>query len=72
MSSDGLFPFCSATRCYGWQAGGNLKFLSAMVLVVKAFGATGFFFEIHPNPEKALSDGHNIVYLKDFEYIVKA
>ncbi|MDR2410311.1 MAG: 3-deoxy-8-phosphooctulonate synthase, partial [Bacteroidales bacterium] len=33
-------------------------------------GATGFFFEVHPNPEKALSDGPNMLYLKDLEMII--
>ena len=42
-----------------------------MALVAKAFGATGFFFEVHPNPEKALIDGPDMVYLQDFEDILK-
>ena len=56
----------------GGKTGGNREFVPSMALAAKAFGATGYFFEIHPDPEKALSDGPNMVYLKDFENIVKS
>ena len=56
----------------GGKTGGNREFVPAMALAAKAFGATGYFFEIHPDPDKALSDGPNMVYLKDFEDIVKS
>ena len=42
-----------------------------MALAAKVFGANGFFFETHPDPEKALSDGPNMLYLKDLESLVK-
>lgn len=54
----------------GGKTGGNREFVPAMALAAKAFGATGYFFEIHPDPEKALSDGPNMLYLKDFEAVV--
>ena len=56
----------------GGKTGGNREFVPAMALAAKAFGATGYFFEIHPDPEKALSDGPNMLYLKDFESVVKS
>lgn len=56
----------------GGKTGGNREFVPAMALAAKAFGATGFFFETHPDPEKALSDGPNMLYLKDFESVVKS
>lgn len=56
----------------GGKTGGNREFVPAMALAAKAFGATGYFFEIHPDPDKALSDGPNMVALKDFEQIVKS
>ena len=56
----------------GGKTGGNREFVPAMALAAKAFGATGFFFEIHPDPEKALSDGPTMLYLKDFESVVKS
>lgn len=56
----------------GGKTGGNREFVPAMALAAKAFGATGYFFEIHPNPEIAKSDGPNMLYLKDFEGVVKS
>jgi 2-dehydro-3-deoxyphosphooctonate aldolase (KDO 8-P synthase) len=41
-----------------------------MALAAKAFGAAGYFFEVHPDPPKALSDGPNMLYLKDFEAVI--
>lgn len=54
----------------GGKTGGNREYVPAMALAAKAFGANGYFFEIHPDPEKALSDGPNMLYLKDFEAVV--
>ena len=56
----------------GGKTGGNREFVPAMAMAAKAFGATGFFFEVHPDPDKALSDGPNMVALQDFESIVKS
>ena len=56
----------------GGKTGGNREFVPAMALAAKAFGANGYFFEIHPDPEKALSDGPNMLYLKDFEDVLKS
>ncbi|MCQ2112814.1 MAG: 3-deoxy-8-phosphooctulonate synthase [Bacteroidaceae bacterium] len=55
----------------GGKTGGNREFIPAMAMAAKAFGANGYFFEVHPDPEKALSDGPNMLYLKDFESVVK-
>src|SRR5574344_1127558 len=54
----------------GGKTGGDRTFVPAMALAAKAFGATGYFFEIHPNPEVAKSDGPNMLFLKDFENVV--
>lgn len=51
--------------------GGDRKFIYSMALAAKAFGATGYFFEVHPNPDKGLSDGPNMLPLEKFEGIVK-
>mgnify|MGYP002625350610 CR=1 FL=1 len=56
----------------GGKTGGNREFVPAMALAAKAFGANGFFFEVHPDPEKALSDGPNMLYLKDLEKVIKS
>jgi 2-dehydro-3-deoxyphosphooctonate aldolase (KDO 8-P synthase) len=52
------------------KTGGNREFIPAMALAAKAFGATGYFFEVHPDPSKALSDGPNMLYLKNLETII--
>ena len=54
----------------GGKTGGNREFVPAMALAAKAFGANGYFFETHPDPERALSDGPNMLYLKDLERVV--
>lgn len=56
----------------GGKTGGNREFVPAMALAAKAFGADGYFFEIHPDPDKALSDGPNMLHLKDFEKVVRS
>ena len=56
----------------GGKTGGNREFVPAMALAAKAFGANGYFFEVHPDPEKALSDGPNMLYLKDLESVIKS
>lgn len=54
----------------GGKSGGNREFVPAMALAAKAFGANGYFFETHPDPEQALSDGPNMIYLKDLESVL--
>jgi 2-dehydro-3-deoxyphosphooctonate aldolase (KDO 8-P synthase) len=56
----------------GGKTGGNREFVPSMALAAKAFGATGYFFEVHPNPDKALSDGPNMLYLKDIETVISS
>lgn len=54
----------------GGKTGGNREFVPAMALAAKAFGANGYFFEVHPNPEVALSDGTNMLYLDKLEEVI--
>lgn len=54
----------------GGRTGGNREFVPAMALAAKAFGATGYFFETHPDPDSALSDGPNMLRLEDLERVV--
>ena len=54
----------------GGKTGGNREFIPAMALAAKAFGADGYFFEVHPDPDHALSDGPNMLKLEDFESVV--
>ena len=54
----------------GGKTGGNREYIPSMAQAAKAFGANGFFFETHPNPEVALSDGPNMLYLKDLANVI--
>ena len=54
----------------GGKTGGNREFIPAMALAAKAFGATGYFFETHPDPDRALSDGPNMLRLEDLETVI--
>ena len=42
-----------------------------MALAAKAFGATGYFFEVHPNPDQGLSDAANMLELDKLEGVIK-
>ena len=55
----------------GSTSGGNREYAPYMARLANTVGVNGFFFEVHEDPEKALSDGPNMVYLKDFEAILK-
>lgn len=54
----------------GGKTGGNREFVPAMALAAKAFGATGYFFEVHPDPDNALSDGPNMLQLDNLESVI--
>ena len=55
----------------GGKTGGNREFVPAMAKAAKAFGANGYFFETHPNPEQALSDGPNMLYLDELDGLIQ-
>lgn len=54
----------------GGKTGGDRRFVPAMALAAKAFGATGYFFEVHSNPDKGLSDGPNMLELDKLEGLI--
>lgn len=56
----------------GGKTGGNREFVPAMALAAKAFGANGYFFEVHPDPDNAKSDGPNMMRLDDLETVIKS
>lgn len=51
--------------------GGDRRFIPSMALAAKAFGANGFFFEVHPDPDHALSDGPNMLQSDKLEKLIK-
>ena len=56
----------------GGKTGGNREYVPMMARAAKAFGATGYFFETHPDPDHALSDGPNMLFLSDLESVIKS
>ena len=55
----------------GKQTGGNREYVEILAKAAVAAGADALFFEVHNNPESALSDGPNMVKLSEFEDILK-
>jgi 2-dehydro-3-deoxyphosphooctonate aldolase (KDO 8-P synthase) len=53
------------------KTGGDRRFVPSMALAAKAFGATGYFFEVHPDPDKGLSDAANMLELNKLEPLIK-
>ena len=53
------------------KTGGDRRFVPSMALAAKAFGATGYFLEVHPEPDKGLSDAANMLELSKLEELVK-
>ncbi len=51
----------------GGKSGGQREFAPYLTRAAAAVGVDGFFIETHPNPAKALSDGPNMVPLKEME-----
>lgn len=49
---------------------GDRKFVPSMAMAAKAFGATGYFFEVHPEPDKGLSDAANMLELGKLEALI--
>jgi 2-dehydro-3-deoxyphosphooctonate aldolase (KDO 8-P synthase) len=49
----------------GGKSGGDRQFAPYLAKAAASVGVDGFFIETHPNPEKALSDGPNMVPLHE-------
>jgi 2-dehydro-3-deoxyphosphooctonate aldolase (KDO 8-P synthase) len=55
----------------GSASGGNRAMVEPLARAAVAIGADGLFFETHPDPDQALSDGPNMVPLGDFPQVVR-
>lgn len=55
----------------GNTTGGNREYVKYLARAAAAVGVDGFFFEVHPDPDKGLSDGPNMVKLEDMEELLK-
>ncbi len=56
----------------GKKSGGQSEFAPMMARAAAAAGIDGFFFETHPEPDKALCDGPNMIPLKEVEAMLIA
>jgi 2-dehydro-3-deoxyphosphooctonate aldolase (KDO 8-P synthase) len=52
-------------------SGGLREFIPPLLYAAAAAGADGFFLETHPDPERAPSDGPNMVRLDDLEGVLR-
>jgi 2-dehydro-3-deoxyphosphooctonate aldolase (KDO 8-P synthase) len=55
----------------GGKSGGDRQFAPYLAQAAASVGVDGFFIETHPNPEKALSDGPNMVPLHEMKAFVE-
>ncbi len=53
------------------KTGGDRRFVPQMAMAAKAFGATGWFFEVHPDPDHGLSDAANMLELDKLEAVIE-
>ncbi len=53
------------------KTGGDRRYVPQMALAAKAFGATGWFFEVHPTPDQGLSDAANMLELDKLEGLIE-
>ncbi|MBR6902899.1 MAG: 3-deoxy-8-phosphooctulonate synthase [Clostridia bacterium] len=55
----------------GGSTGGNRENVEPLAKAAIAAGADALFFEVHPDPDNAKSDGPNMVKLSEFEEMLK-
>jgi 2-dehydro-3-deoxyphosphooctonate aldolase (KDO 8-P synthase) len=55
----------------GDSSGGEREFVPVLARAAVAVGVAGVFIETHPDPDRAPSDGPNMVPLRDFEALVR-
>ena len=51
-------------------SGGHPEYIASMSMAARAFGADGYYFEVHPNPSQALSDAGSMLRLDLFNNIL--
>ena len=55
----------------GSSSGGQREFAEPLARAAAAVGVDGLFMEVHPEPEKALCDGPNMIRLDDMPRLLK-
>lgn len=56
----------------GSSSGGDRTFALPLACAAASIGVKGFFFETHPDPDKALCDGPNSIFLKDLKKVINS
>ncbi len=76
MGEMGVKVFFDATHSVqrpgglGKSSGGDRKYVPYLARAAVSIGVDGLFFEIHPEPNRALSDGSNMLKLSEFESLI--
>ena len=55
----------------GTSTGGNRQYVEYLAKAAAAVGVDGFFMEVHPDPDKAMSDGPNMVPLGEMKNLLE-
>ncbi len=56
----------------GSSSGGQREFAEPLARAAVSVGVDGLFMEVHPEPEKALCDGPNMIRLADVEKLLSS
>jgi 2-dehydro-3-deoxyphosphooctonate aldolase (KDO 8-P synthase) len=56
----------------GDQSSGQREFAPVLARAALAAGADGLFIETHPQPDRALSDGPNMIPLREMKTTLKS
>ncbi len=77
MKKFGVKVFFDATHSVqrpgglGKSSGGDREFVPYLSRAAVSVGVDGLFFEVHPQPERALSDGPNMLTLGEFKSLIE-
>jgi 2-dehydro-3-deoxyphosphooctonate aldolase (KDO 8-P synthase) len=55
----------------GTSSGGNRTMVPPLIRAAMAVGVDGLFLEVHPNPDKAISDGPNQLRLSELRPVLE-
>jgi 2-dehydro-3-deoxyphosphooctonate aldolase (KDO 8-P synthase) len=56
----------------GEASGGQREFAAPLARAAAAAGVDGMFFEVHPEPDRALCDGPNMIPLEEFGNLLRS
>ena len=74
LGSDLVFDATHSVQKPGGQgnsSGGDRTMVPGLCRAASALGVESFFLEVHDSPDIAPSDGPNMIYLEDFEDVVR-